>query len=346
MNGFHYGPSKECSIANCLRPNDVLSLLLVCRRFYWLGVHCFYGINTFAFSSLGEFGRFCRGIKGRLHRVCHIEMMWHGSQYLTNRRQFERRNGRKTKIYRSKRTEVLDFLLKMRRLRTLVVHLDESSSWRKRRGHEPWDVIDCHESRSRGNPQYRLLRKLHTIQGLDSILMLRDMESVRINDVKAHAESLAAGIDQRIPSWDWSFRNDIASQVTQPKCARRRRDAELRHLDPLGDYVPTADDWAIVTRWFTDPPGVVPNGQSEHDLTDVQTPSVGSSDDDSSSSGPDTDSDSPHPPGGGGGRGGDGPGGGDSDDDSDHSGSDGIKASSPMVIADSEAEDASLGNPD
>jgi len=56
-----------------LDPNEVLAPLLVCRRWYFLGVHCFYGLNTFAFSSLGEFGRFMTGIVSRADRVQYIE---------------------------------------------------------------------------------------------------------------------------------------------------------------------------------------------------------------------------------------------------------------------------------
>jgi len=56
-----------------LKPNEVLAVLLVCRRWYFLGVHCFYGLNVFAFSSLGEFGRFMAGIVSRADRIQHVE---------------------------------------------------------------------------------------------------------------------------------------------------------------------------------------------------------------------------------------------------------------------------------
>ncbi len=47
------------------KPNELLSVLFVSKRWLFLGIHAFYGLNTFAFSSLGEFGRFARGIGTR-----------------------------------------------------------------------------------------------------------------------------------------------------------------------------------------------------------------------------------------------------------------------------------------
>lgn len=43
-------------------PNVLLAPLLVSRAWNFWGAHFFYSDNTFAFSSLGEFGRFCEGI--------------------------------------------------------------------------------------------------------------------------------------------------------------------------------------------------------------------------------------------------------------------------------------------
>lgn len=43
-----------------ISPGPLLTLLLVCRKWNFYGVHLFYGDNTFAFSSFGEFDRFCK----------------------------------------------------------------------------------------------------------------------------------------------------------------------------------------------------------------------------------------------------------------------------------------------
>lgn len=57
-------------------PNTVLAPLLVCRRWAWYGTHIFYGRNTFAFSSLGEWDRFCNGI-----RAARVERLQVGLSY-------------------------------------------------------------------------------------------------------------------------------------------------------------------------------------------------------------------------------------------------------------------------
>lgn len=51
-------------------PNHILSPLSVCRKWAWYGIHIWYGRNTFAFSSLGEWDRFCNGIgEARVQRL-------------------------------------------------------------------------------------------------------------------------------------------------------------------------------------------------------------------------------------------------------------------------------------
>lgn len=57
-------------------PNKILAPLSVCRRWAWYGSHIFYGRNTFAFSSLGEWERFCNGIKAA--RVQRLQVRYPG----------------------------------------------------------------------------------------------------------------------------------------------------------------------------------------------------------------------------------------------------------------------------
>jgi hypothetical protein len=64
---------SKCPVYNAEDPNEILRILLVSKRWYYIGVHCFYGLNTFAFSSLGEFGRFAQGIGlARLERIVNV----------------------------------------------------------------------------------------------------------------------------------------------------------------------------------------------------------------------------------------------------------------------------------
>jgi hypothetical protein len=84
-------PTEVNLSSDGLDPNTVLSLLGVCKRWYFIGVHCFYGLNKFAFSesrsvmhqapklticfqgSIGEFGRFMKGIGKRASRIQFLE---------------------------------------------------------------------------------------------------------------------------------------------------------------------------------------------------------------------------------------------------------------------------------
>lgn len=121
---FHVG-SSPCQIRRAHRPNDILKPLLVCKRWLYIGVHAFYGANTFALSSLGEFERFFNGIgKARAERVAHLTLMWHGAIMAAQNPQV------------SQRTQGLAWLTKTRRLVTLEVFISECSKSRTRRRHE------------------------------------------------------------------------------------------------------------------------------------------------------------------------------------------------------------------
>lgn len=43
-------------------------------------MHLFYGLNTLAFSSFGEFDRFCAGSGPRIQRIANLELRWKGSK--------------------------------------------------------------------------------------------------------------------------------------------------------------------------------------------------------------------------------------------------------------------------
>ncbi|KAK3349114.1 hypothetical protein B0T25DRAFT_519408 [Lasiosphaeria hispida] len=83
-NMFYWGP-RECNIIrNGRDPREVLKALLACKHFLFVGTHCFYALNTFAFSSLGEFYRFCTGIgAARVDRLQNLEITLMGNQYIT-----------------------------------------------------------------------------------------------------------------------------------------------------------------------------------------------------------------------------------------------------------------------
>ncbi|KAM0277734.1 hypothetical protein ACHAQH_005595 [Verticillium albo-atrum] len=169
-----------CSIEYATKPKDLLSILLVCKSLHFLGVHAFYGLNTFAFSSLGEFGRFCEGIGlARLQRIQHIEIFWQGNQTLTFKPD---KDGK----YTSRRTFAASRLLDMSRLKTMVIHIKESGKRQMRRSHEKLVVREWLVSKTKGQPNDAMLRALRTLQGLDYILGLRGMRHILFYDIEKH----------------------------------------------------------------------------------------------------------------------------------------------------------------
>ncbi|KDN65923.1 hypothetical protein CSUB01_02615 [Colletotrichum sublineola] len=226
---FHLS-GKSCSVTYAIKPNEHLALFSVCKRWHYLGVHAFYGLNTFAFSSMGEFGRFCTGIgAARRERIQHVELLWMGNQYLTHKPVKE---GNKLK-WTSKRTWDVSWLCQMPRLKSLVIHVNESGMDGIRRGHEPAKYIDWMSSVTAGQPNFRQTRSLRTLQGLDFIYQLRGMELIQFYDYE-----MARKNGRRHPIRDWSFYMDVENVTAMPKTADRAQMAEFENLTPvLRDFV-------------------------------------------------------------------------------------------------------------
>ncbi|KAK3945674.1 hypothetical protein QBC46DRAFT_249661, partial [Diplogelasinospora grovesii] len=198
-NVFFWG-KRECSITrDCHYPNDTLRILLVSKRFHFIGVHCFYGLNTFAFSSLGELDRFCQGIGwARVDRLQHLELTLRGNQYLTAQ---PRNNDGKGRSPFSRRIFALSYLPECHRLRTLVVHLNETGRDYMRRRYETKErVFDFMVAKTDGQPNNRLTRCLRSVQGMDYIHTLRSMTVLRFYDL---TQTVNTG--ERVPVKDWSF---------------------------------------------------------------------------------------------------------------------------------------------
>lgn len=195
LHRFHIG-RHECSVTVAPTPGRVLRPLLVCRQWLHIGVHIFYGANTFAFSSLGEFRKFMTGIgPARRQRIQHVELMWHGNLMHPGAEQIDLGNGRKWLHKVSKRTKPLVWLTDMRRLRTLVVHIAESDPKRNRRryemcGPEDWfkdrmydktkienlETFGKMVKRTANQPNFRKFRSMRTVHGMDYLYQLRGMK--------------------------------------------------------------------------------------------------------------------------------------------------------------------------
>ncbi|KAK1999454.1 hypothetical protein LX36DRAFT_482071 [Colletotrichum falcatum] len=221
---FHLS-GKSCNVTYAIKPDEHLALFSVCKRWYYLGVHAFYGLNTFAFSSLGEFGRFCTGIgAARRERIQHVELLWMGNQYLTHKPVEE---GKELK-WVSKRTCDVSWLCQMPRLKSLIIHINETGIDYRRRKHEPAKYVDWMTSVTAGQPNFRLTRSLRTLQGLDFIQQLRGMELIQFYDCE-----MARRNGGRHPIRDWSFYMDIENVTTMPKTCDRAQAAEFENLTPV-----------------------------------------------------------------------------------------------------------------
>ncbi|KAK4443594.1 hypothetical protein QBC34DRAFT_336665, partial [Podospora aff. communis PSN243] len=262
--GFYWGAGRRCSLAQDLQdPNDALRVLLVNKHFNFIGAHCFYGLNTFAFSSLGEFFRFCQGIgRARAERIQNIEITFVGNQYLTAPRE-RRRNADllpeamqlKDQPPYSHRTHALSWLQEMRCLRTLVVHINEQGKTHMRRKFESKDAIKYMAAKTNGQPNRRIFRALRMVQGMDNIYQLRGMTWVRFYDLD---QAMRSNDGRRFRVKDWSFEEDIQNGCTMEKVPVRKRLSELDLLkqlvpDPANfppNWTPTDDHWELVQSFY------------------------------------------------------------------------------------------------
>lgn len=260
---FYWGGREVSIVDDGVHPNEVLALLSVNKRFYFLGVHIFYGSNTFAFSSLGELGRFCQGSGiARIARIQHIELLLTGSQYLTAP------PDERGRTPFSRRTYPLTWLADMYRLKTFVVHINETGKQYIRRGYENSKMKDFLAAKSAGQPNVRMTRSLRYVQGMDWFYQLRGLEWIRFYDFN---KALAGGRGTRVSVKDWSFLEDITNTSTMPKNPKRQEKSELENLEPLfsaeqeQNWTPNIDDWALVKSVF-----IESNGRCSYDEMRVQ----------------------------------------------------------------------------
>ena len=260
-NVFFWG-KRECSITqDGINPQKVLGILTVCKRWHWLGTFLFYGLNTFAFSSLGEFARFCQG-SGlvRIARIQHIELLYTGNQYLTAP------PDAKNRVPVSRRTYALSWLTDMTRLKTLVVHINETGASYIRRRRENSGIQGFLNGKTLGQPNQRMTRSLRCVQGIDYMYNLRGLDFIRFYDFN---KALQSGTGERVPVQDWSFTEDMTNTGTMPKVPSRTARCQLDEVDSLlggdRDFQPQQQDWNIVRPVYVDN-----NGRCSYDELRLQ----------------------------------------------------------------------------
>ncbi|GAB1316030.1 hypothetical protein MFIFM68171_06240 [Madurella fahalii] len=261
INRFYFGSGSFNITNDSVDPGKFLSILAVNKRLCFLGVHIFYGLNTLAFSSLGELGRFCQGSgRARVARIQHMELLLTGNMYLTappDERQ---------KVPFSRRTYPLTWFTDACRLKTLVVHINETGKGYVRRGYENPMMKQFMAAKTAGQPNCRISRSLRCVQGIDYIYQLRGMDWIRFYDFN---KALMGLRNVRKPIQDWSFAEDITNTTTLPKVPTRLENAKLENLESLfprrdggpgRNWKPSDADWELVKSLY-----LHNNGRSSYD---------------------------------------------------------------------------------
>lgn len=230
----------------------------------------------------------------RVARLVHIELMWQGA---LSPKQAEGVSLRKQPLANFMHTH---------RLRTLVVHIQESSKLRMRRRYEmlesrhyreDWarntppdedlDIFRTEVRRTDLHPNYRRNRGMRTVQGMDFIHQLRGMKWIRFYDVDS---------GYRVAIRDSSFLQDINTWATRNKTGNMAVRCELENLKPLTgleNYHPSDEEKEIVDRFYDDTPVEdVPMGGSETSSGSSSSGSEASTDSEESESESESDSDS------------------------------------------------------
>lgn len=209
---FHWG-TDHCAMGNSQDPNKVLALLLVSKSFHHMGASCFYSKNTFAFSSLGEFGRFFHGIGPvRRQRVKRVSLTWIGARM-------------PAKYSDSIRTKPLHVFPKLIGLTHIDIYLDESSLGRERRKYEGKRVKQVLRVATDVQLNNRPKRALRTIQGMDYVYALRGIKEANIFDYGPEGQ-----VNE--PVLDTHFVDDLRAQIYQSKRRGDRVEAQWENLDP------------------------------------------------------------------------------------------------------------------
>ncbi|XEV04093.1 hypothetical protein FSHL1_009380 [Fusarium sambucinum] len=271
--------------------------------------------------------------------LLHVELLWMGAQRLT----YEVDSKGK---YTSRRTHDLAYLTAACRLKTMAVHIPESSKEYMRRKHEPRDMIEHMEKLTRKQPNYRLFRALRTAQGLDYVYCLRGMKEVTFWD---YDKWLKEG-ETRVPVRDWTFVQDINNCVRREKSHHDDHFSQIRYLAPVmegcrpsatlaarleafvnrptGLLTPPPDLYPLLQSSVDDP--IIVHGSDDEDDEDDEDTELGSEDDSETENGSEDSDDESNPDDSS-----------DDDDDGGGGGDDAVAADNieTIDISDDEADD-------
>lgn len=230
-------------------PQTVLAALSVCRKWCWFGCHAYYGVNSFSFSSISEFGRWCNGTgSARLSRVSNLELTWTGGQSVSF--DLDRPKGIDWKAL------PLSWLCEATSLKTLCIHISETGRAHIRRTREPTTMKEYMASKTAGQPNARMTRALRNCRGMDYIYQLRGLFWVRWYDLEKES---ATGDRSLASIRDQSFVIDVERVATQEKVPARLETSRLENLDllfPNGDsWKPSRQDFDRIRPIYTEDTG-------------------------------------------------------------------------------------------
>ncbi|KAM5510860.1 hypothetical protein FOXYSP1_10961 [Fusarium oxysporum f. sp. phaseoli] len=206
LHRFHIGREKISLTFGTIHPQELLAPLMVSKEWHLIG------------SSL---------IGCKLQHLQHIELLWMGSQKLTYRID---QNGR----YTSRRTHDLAYLPEACRLKTVAIHLPESSKQYMRRKHEPPQIVEFLAQKTASQPNFRRFRALRTLQGADYLYCLRGVREITFFDYDMWRDD-----GMKMPVRDWTFVRDINESVRRDKSVYDERFSQLRYLAPLLNVQPS-----------------------------------------------------------------------------------------------------------
>ncbi|PNP84846.1 hypothetical protein FNYG_01940 [Fusarium nygamai] len=190
LHRFHIGRERVSLTFGTINPQELLAPLMVSKEWHLIGSSLFYGANKFAFSSIGEVDS-----RGK---------------------------------YTSRRTHDLAYLPEACRLKTVAIHLPESSKQYMRRKHEPPQIVEFLAQKTASQPNFRRFRALRTLQGADYLYCLRGVREVTFFDYDMWRDD-----GMKMPVRDWTFVRDINESVRREKPANDEHFSQLRYLAPL-----------------------------------------------------------------------------------------------------------------
>lgn len=168
------------------------------------------------------------------------------------------------------RTMSLTWFCDTSNLKTLVIHITETSKDYIRRRYEPIATKLYMKGKTAGQPNARMTRALRCCHGMDYIYQLRGLYWLHVYDLDKTVLTM-----ERHPVRDSSFVIDLQRVVTQAKVPSRAENSSLpnlKHLFSEEGWKPASLDFEVIGQVFSEETGY---DLRENDLDNDATSSRG-----------------------------------------------------------------------